>query len=106
MPRDLKRFGSSGPTELNKMDGWIVTAAFFTEDGDDDEEFGHIICVGAVADPAEVVRMTIAECGAKAAMLNCPIEEEQLRRLGVKPGELLIVHDDEISPTISRARRH
>jgi hypothetical protein len=87
-------------TERNKMDGWMVTAAVFKEDGDDDEEFRHITYVVAVADPAEVVRMTIAKCGAKAAMLNCPIEEEQLRRLGMKPGELLVVHDDEISPII------
>ncbi|MGY3698843.1 hypothetical protein ACVIGA_008985 [Bradyrhizobium sp. USDA 3240] len=35
--------------------------------------------------------MTIAECDAKAAILNCLIEEEQLQRLGVNPGELLVV---------------
>lgn len=51
----------------------------------------------AVADPAEVVRMTVAECGAKAAMLNCQSKRSQLRRLGAKPGELLVVHDDEIT---------
>ena len=42
MPPDLQRFGSSEPTELNKMDGWIMTAAVCKEDGDDDEEFRHI----------------------------------------------------------------
>ncbi|MGY4403803.1 hypothetical protein ACVIYL_004606 [Bradyrhizobium sp. USDA 3315] len=74
------------------MDGWIITVAVFNERGDD-EEFRHITYVVAVADPGEAVRMTIAESGAKAAMLNCPIEEEQLQRIGVKPGDLKVVHD-------------
>ncbi|BBB96593.1 hypothetical protein AB7M47_002462 [Bradyrhizobium elkanii] len=88
------------------MDGWIVTVAVFKEEVDDDEAFRHITYVVAVADPAEAVRMTLADCGAKAAMLNCPIEEEQLLRLGVKPSELVIVHEDAIGPIISRPRRH
>jgi hypothetical protein len=92
--------------ERNKMDGWIVTVAVFKEEVDDDEAFRHITYVVAVADPAEAMRMTLADCGAKAAMLNCPIEEEQLLRLGVKPGELVIVHEDAIGPIISRPRRH
>ena len=71
-----------------QMDGWIVTVAVFKEE--DDEAFRHVTYVVAVADPAEAVRMTIADCGAKAAMLNCPIEEEQLQRLGLKPGELAL----------------
>ena len=92
--------------ERNKMDGWIVTVAVFKEEVDDDEAFRHITYVVAVADPAEAMRMTLADCGAKAAMLNCPIEEEQLLRLGVKPGELLVIHDGEFDPIISRHRRH
>ncbi|MGY3530808.1 MULTISPECIES: hypothetical protein [Bradyrhizobium] len=87
------------------MDGWILTVAVPKEDGDDDE-FRHITYVVAVADPAEAVKMTIAESGAKAAMLNCPIEEEQLQRLGVKPGRLMVVHDEQIDPLMSRRRRH
>lgn len=93
-------------TERNKMDGWMVTAAVFKEDGDDDEEFRHITYVVAAADPAEAVKLTVKDSGAKAAILNCPIEEEQLLRLGVKPGELLVIHDGEFDPIISRHRRH
>ncbi|UGY25625.1 MULTISPECIES: hypothetical protein [Bradyrhizobium] len=87
------------------MDGWIVTVSVLKEDGHDDEDFRHITYVVALADPADAVRMTIAECGAKAAMLTCPIDEKQLPRPGLKPGELLVVQDDEINPIISRPRR-
>ncbi|MHC2679041.1 hypothetical protein ACVJDU_000605 [Bradyrhizobium diazoefficiens] len=40
------------------------------------------------------------DCGAKAATLNCPIEEEQLQRLGFGPDELIAIQDDEIAPII------
>ncbi|MEH2708391.1 hypothetical protein DXU06_27235 [Bradyrhizobium elkanii] len=92
--------------EHSKMHGWLVTVAVFKEDGDDDEEFRHITYVVAAADPAEAVKLTVKDSGAKAAILNCPIEEEQLLRLGVKPGELLVIHDGEFDPIISRHRRH
>ncbi|MGY4403914.1 hypothetical protein [Bradyrhizobium sp. USDA 3315] len=87
------------------MDGWIITVALFKEGGDD-EEYRHITYAVAVADPAEAVRMIIEDSGAKAAMLNCPIEERQLQKLGVKPGEFMVVHDEDIGPIISRPRRH
>ncbi len=51
------------------MDGWLVTAAVFKEDGDDDE-FRHVVYAVAVADPAEAVRMTIADCGARPECLT------------------------------------
>ncbi|MHC2338183.1 hypothetical protein ACVIW0_007472 [Bradyrhizobium sp. USDA 4454] len=88
------------------MDGWIVTVALFKKDSDDDEEYRHVTYVVAVADPSEAVRRTVADCGAKAAMLNCPIEKEQLQRLGLEPGELMAIHDDEIDPIPLRPRRH
>nr|QIG95497.1 hypothetical protein G6P99_25905 [Bradyrhizobium sp. 6(2017)] len=87
------------------MDGWMVTVAIFKEDSDD-EEFRHITYAVAVTDPAEAVKLTLKDCGAKAAMLNCPLEEEQLQRLGVEPGKLIVIHDDEIDPIISHPRRH
>ncbi len=39
-------------------------------------------------------------------MLICPIEEEQVQRLGLQPGELIAIHDDEIDPINSRSQRH
>ncbi|MGY3530792.1 MULTISPECIES: hypothetical protein [Bradyrhizobium] len=86
------------------MDGWIVTVAFFKEG--DDGEYRHITYAVAIADPAEAVKMIIKDSGAKAAMLNCPIEEGKLQMLGVKPGEFIVVSDEEVGPIISRPKRH
>ncbi|WP_375779340.1 hypothetical protein ACE103_10480 [Bradyrhizobium sp. ma5] len=93
------------PPEAQQMGGWIVTVAIFKEDSDD-EEFRHVTYAVAVANPKEAVKLTLKDSGAKAAMLNGPIEEQQLQRLGVEPGELIVVHDDEIDPIISRPRPH
>ncbi|MGY4403768.1 hypothetical protein ACVIYL_004571 [Bradyrhizobium sp. USDA 3315] len=86
------------------MDGWLVTAAVFKEDGDD-EEFRHVVYAVAVADPAEAVRMTIADCGARAGMLNCPLQKKQLQKLGLEPGELIAIHDGN-HPIPAPSRRH
>ncbi|MEY9493780.1 carbonic anhydrase [Bradyrhizobium elkanii] len=88
------------------MGGWLVTVAIFKEDSDDDEELRHVTYAVAVADPTEAVKLTMKDCGAKAAMLNCPLEKEQLQRLGVEPGKLIAIHDDAIDPIITRPRRH
>ncbi|MCA6104058.1 hypothetical protein J6525_37420 [Bradyrhizobium sp. WSM 4400] len=87
------------------MDGWIVTVAL-SRKGGDDEEYRHITYAVAVADPGEAAKMIIEDSGAKAAMLNCPIEEGQLQMLGVKPGEFIVVSDEEVGPIISRPKRH
>lgn len=70
------------------MDGWIVTVAIFKKDSDD-EEVRHVTYAVAVTDPAEAVKLPLKDCGAKAAMLSCPIEKEQLQGLGVEPGKPL-----------------
>lgn len=56
--------------EGSKVDGWIVTVAIFKKDSDDDEDFGHVTYTVAVTDPAEAVKLTLKDCGAKAAMLT------------------------------------
>ncbi|WP_038380258.1 hypothetical protein [Bradyrhizobium elkanii] len=89
-----------------KMGGWIVTVAIFKDDSDEDKELRHATYVAAVNDPAEAVKLILKDCGAKAGMLNCQIEEEQLQRPGLQPGKLIAIHDDEIDPITARARRH
>ncbi|WP_244978735.1 hypothetical protein [Bradyrhizobium pachyrhizi] len=90
--------------ERSKMEGWMVTVAI-EEDGDD-EAFRHVTYAVATDDPAEAVKLSLKDSGAKAAMVNCPLEEEQLQRLGLQPGELIALHRDEVDPIIPRPRRH
>ncbi|MGY3533189.1 MULTISPECIES: hypothetical protein [Bradyrhizobium] len=85
------------------MDGWVVTVAVFKEDGDD-EEFRHVYAV-AVADPSEAVRITLANSGARAGMLNCPLQKEQLQKLGLKAGKLIAIQDGN-HPSPSLPGRH
>ncbi|WP_198400372.1 hypothetical protein [Bradyrhizobium pachyrhizi] len=58
------------------MDGWIVTVAI-EQDGDDDA-FRHVTYAVATADPAEAVKLSLKNSSAKAAMLNCALEQNQL----------------------------
>lgn len=89
------------------MDGWLVTVAVFKEDSDDDEEYKHVTYAVAVSDPTDAVKLSVKDSGAKAAMLNCPMDEEQLKRFGLKPGELIAIHDNEMEPVPpSRPRLH
>ncbi|WFU54473.1 hypothetical protein QA639_33275 [Bradyrhizobium pachyrhizi] len=83
----------------------MVTVAI-EEDGDDDEAFRHVTYAVATDDPAEAVKLSLKDSGAKATMVNCPLEEEQLQRLGLQPGELIALHRDEVDPIIPRPRRH
>ncbi|MGY2983808.1 hypothetical protein [Bradyrhizobium sp. USDA 4508] len=88
------------------MDGWLVTVAI-KEDGDDDDddEHRHITYAVAVADQRKAVKLALKDSGAKAAMVNCPLEDGMLQTLGLEPGELIVVHDDEIDPITVRPRR-
>ncbi|MCP1846775.1 MULTISPECIES: hypothetical protein [unclassified Bradyrhizobium] len=73
---------------------------------DGEEEYRHITYAVAVVDQIEAVQLAIEDSDANAAMVNCPIEEELLQQLDVRPGELIVVHDDEIDPITSQPRRH
>lgn len=54
----------------SKMGGWIVTVAIFKDDSDEDKELRHATYVVAVNDPAEAVKLSLKDYGAKARMLN------------------------------------
>ncbi|MGX1350910.1 hypothetical protein AB7M49_004486 [Bradyrhizobium elkanii] len=40
------------------------------------------------------MKLTLINRSATAAMLNCPIDEEQLQRLNVEPDPSIVVHED------------
>ncbi|WP_175609034.1 hypothetical protein [Bradyrhizobium ivorense] len=67
----------------------------------DDEEFSHLARALAVDDGKR--ELTLINCGATAALLNGPIEEEPLQRLSVEPDASIVVHDT-IDPIVSRPR--
>ncbi|GEC58994.1 hypothetical protein ABIF38_002995 [Bradyrhizobium japonicum] len=50
----------------SKMGGWIVTVAIFKDDSDEDKELRHATYVVAVNDPAEAVKLSLKDYGAKA----------------------------------------
>ncbi|MBR1162807.1 hypothetical protein [Bradyrhizobium elkanii] len=49
------------------------------------------------------MKLTLIYSSATAAMLNCPIEEEQLQRLNGEPDASIVVHD-RIDPITPRPR--
>ncbi|WFU54506.1 hypothetical protein QA639_33590 [Bradyrhizobium pachyrhizi] len=75
------------------------------KDGDDDEECRQVT-YAVVADQIEAVQLTIEDSGANAAMLNFPLGPEMLQSLGLRPGELIILHDSEIDPITLHPRHH
>ncbi|MGY3530838.1 hypothetical protein ACVILK_005373 [Bradyrhizobium embrapense] len=85
------------------MDGWLVTVAI--KEDDEDDEYRHITYAVAVADQRKAVKLALKDSGAKAVMVNCPLENGMLQTLGLEPGELIVVHDDEIDPIHGRPRR-
>ncbi len=85
------------------MDGRFVTVAI-KEGGDDDDEHRHITYAVAVADQRKAVKLALKDSGAKAAVVNCPVEDGMLQTLGLETGELIVVHDDEIDPITVRPR--
>ncbi|MHC2338151.1 hypothetical protein ACVIW0_007440 [Bradyrhizobium sp. USDA 4454] len=54
------------------MDGWLVTVAI----KEDDDEYRHRTY--AVADQRKAVKLALKDSGAKAAMVNCPLENGML----------------------------
>ncbi|WP_085967262.1 hypothetical protein [Bradyrhizobium elkanii] len=84
---------------------WIVTVAI-KKDVDDDEEYRQVTYAAAVADSIQAVQLTIEDSGANAPMLNFPLGPEMLQRLGLRPGELTILHDSVIDPITLRPRHH
>lgn len=84
------------------MAGWMVTVGLVRDDG----KVGHEMYAVNIDDPEQAVQAALKESKSDAAVVNGPVDEASMKSIGLNPGGVLKVLDDNSDPLTSGAKRH
>jgi len=84
------------------MAGWMVTVGAIR----DDEKVGHEMYAVNIDDPEQAVQAALKASNSDAAVVNGPVDEASMMSIGLEPGGIVKVLDEQSDPLISGGKRH
>ena len=82
--------------------GWMVSVSVVKHDG----RIGHKTFAVAIIDPEQAISAALKAGSGEAAVIHRKIDEAAIEGLGLKPGGVIEMWDDESDPLTGRTARH